>query len=104
MTDDARKASILAVCNKLGLPPDEDEGPYEADTTEETDTTKQAAASTQKHTIYIYSNDDNDNDDEDEDDINANTKDDGDVEDEKTLHPWTARKNGNEEREEESLL
>ena len=40
MTDDKRKSSILAVCNKLGLPPDEDECPYEADTTEETDTTK----------------------------------------------------------------
>ena len=51
MTDDERKANILAVCNKLGLSPDEDEGPYEDYTTEEADTTKQAAASTTKDAI-----------------------------------------------------
>ena len=81
-----------------------DEGPYEADTNEETDTTKQADAPTLKDPINIDSDHDNDNDDEDEDDVNADTKDDGDVEDNNTLHPWTARKQGCEEHAEESLL
>ena len=48
MTDEERKANILAVCNKLGFSPDLEEGPYEANTPEEADTTKQAAASTPK--------------------------------------------------------
>ena len=104
MTDDDRKAAILAVCKKLGLPPDVQEGPYEADTIKKTDTTKQAAASTPKDAIDIDSNDDNDNDDKYENDINANAKDGGDVEDDNTLHPWKARKKGNEDREEESLF
>ena len=101
MTDEERKAAILDVCNKLGFPPDVDEGPYEADTTEETDTTKQASASTTKDAIDIDSNEENGNDDEDEDDINANTKDGGYVENDNTLNPWTSRKKGNEECEEE---
>ena len=104
MTDDERKAAIVEVCNKLGLPPDEDEGPYEADTTEETDTTKQGAASTPKDVIDIDIDDDNYNDDKDEDDINADTNYDGDAEDNNTLHPRTARKQVCEEREEESLF
>ena len=81
-----------------------DEGPYEADMSEETDMTEQADAPTPKDPINIDSDDDNDNDDEDEDDVNADTKDDGDVEDDNTLHPWTERKLGCEEREEESLF
>ena len=48
--------------------------------------------------------DDNDNDDEDQDDINADTKDDGEVKDDNTLHPRTARKQGCAEREEEPLF
>ena len=79
-----------------------DEGPYEADTTEEKDTTNQAASPTAKDAINIYSNDDND--EEDEEDINSDIKDDGDVKVDNTLHPWTARKQRSEEREEESLL
>ena len=75
MTDDERKAVIVAVCNKLGLPPDVDECLYEVDTTEEMDTTKQVDASTPKDVINIDIDDDNDNDDEDKDDINADTKD-----------------------------
>ena len=51
MTDDKRKAAIVEVCNKLGLPLNVDEGPYEADKTKETDTTEQAAASTPKGAI-----------------------------------------------------
>ena len=82
----------MTVCNKLGLPPDVDEGPYEADTNEEADTTEQAAASTPKDAIDINSNNENDNDDKDEDDINADVKDSGDAEDDNTLHPRTARK------------
>ena len=103
MTDDERQAKIADVCKQLGIlrrkPPDVDEGPYESDTTEETNTTKQAAAPTQKDPINIDSDDDNDVDDEDEDAVNADTKDDGDVEDDKTLHPRTARKQGCEKRE-----
>ena len=76
-----------------------DEVPYEADTTKETDTTEQAAASTPKDPINIASDDDNDNDDEDQDDINADTKDDGEVKDDNILHPRTVRKQGCEERE-----
>ena len=72
--------------------------------TEETNNTEQAAAPTLKDAINIDSNDDNDNDDEDEEDINADTKDDGDVEDDITLHPRTARKQGCENRTEEPLF
>ena len=59
--------------------------------TEETDMTKQADAPTPKDTINIDSGDDNDNDDEDKEDNN-------------TLHPKTARKQGCENRMEEPLL
>ena len=81
-----------------------DEDPYEADMTEETDTTKQAAASASKGAINIDNDDKNDNNDKDEDDVNADTKHNDDVKDDKTLHPWTARKQGCEERDEESLF
>ena len=104
ITDDKRQAEIADVRNKLGLPPnvrkklvfppDVDEGPDGDDTTEETDTTKQAAGLTPKDAINIDSNEDNDKDNEDEEDINTDTKDDGDVEDDNTLHPRTARKQG----------
>ena len=83
MTNEERQAEIAGIRKELGiLPrklPDVDEGPYEADTTEETDTTEQAAAPTPKDTINIDSGDDNDNDNKDEEDDN-------------TLHPRTARK------------
>ena len=114
MTDDKRQAQIAEVRNKLGLPPDVrnklgfphdvDEGLYEADTAEETDTTEQADASTPKYLINIDSDDDNDNNDEDQDDINADIEDDGEFKDNNTLHPRTARKQGCAEREEESLF
>ena len=108
MTDDDRQAKISDVCKQLGVLPrkllDVDEGPYEVDTIEETDTTEQAADPTLKDAINIGSDDENENDDEDEDDVNANTKDDGDVKDYNTLHPQTASKQGCEEREEESLF
>ena len=81
-----------------------DDGPYEADTTEGTDTAEQVAASTPKEPINIDSDDENDNDDENQDDINAGTKDYGEVKDDNTLHPRTASKQGCEEREEESLF
>ena len=68
-----------------------DEGPYEADTTKETDTTEQAAAPTPKDTINIESGDKNDNDDKDEEDDN-------------TLHPRTARKQGCDNHTEEPIL
>ena len=93
MTNEERQAEIDGVRKKLGIlprkPPDVDEVPYEADTTEETDMTEQAAAPTLKDTIN--SGDDNDNDAEDEDDNN-------------TLHPRTARKQGCDNRTEESLF
>ena len=109
MNDDKRQAKIADIRNKLGLPPRVDpprvdEGPYEADTTEETDTTDQAADSTPRDLINIDSDNDNENDDEDQYDINADTKDDGEVEDDNTLHPRTVRKQGCEEHEEESLF
>ena len=108
MTDEERQAQIADVHKQLGIlprkPPVVDEGPYEAETAEETDTTKQAAAPTQKDPINIESEDNNENDDEDEDDVNSEKKDDGDVEDNNTLHPRTAKKKGCEEREEESLF
>ena len=43
-----------------------DEGPYEANTTEETDTTEQAADPTPKDEINIDSDDNNDNNDKEE--------------------------------------
>ena len=70
-------------------PSDADEGPYEVDTTEETDMTEQAAAPIPEDTIDIGDN--NDNDDEEEEDNNA-------------LHPWTAGKQGCENHPEESLF
>ena len=77
MTDKERQAEIAGIRKELGIlprkTPGADEGPYEADTT------NQAAATTPKDTINIDSGDDNDNDDEDE-------------EDDKTLHPRTVRK------------
>ena len=66
-----------------------DEGPYEADTTEETDMTKQAAAPTPEDTIE--SGDNNDNNDKNEEDDN-------------TLHPQTASKKGCKNHPEESLF
>ena len=68
-----------------------DEGPYEADTTEETDTTDQAAAPTPKDTINIDNGGDTDNNDKDKEDDN-------------TLHPQTARKQGCENHPEEKSL
>ena len=96
MTDEERQAEIASVRKQLGIlprkPPDVDEGPYEAETTKETDMTEQAAAPTPEDTIN--SGDDNDNDDEDND---------KDEEDDKTLHPRTARKQGCENHTAESL-
>ena len=96
LTDDERQAQIADVRKQLGIlprkPPDAVEGPYEADTTKDTNTTDQAAAPTPKDAINIDSDDDNDNDDEDEDEVNAETKDDGDAKDNNTLHLRTARK------------
>ena len=57
------------------------EGPYEVDTNDETDMTKQAAAPNPEDTIDI--GDDNDNYDKYEEDNN-------------TLHPRTSRKQGYE--------
>ena len=101
MTDAERKANILSVYKDLGLSSSQAEGLDEADMTKEADTTKKAAASTLKDAIDIDSDDDKDNDGEDKDDINADTPDGGDVEDDSTLHPWEARKKGNEKSEEE---
>ena len=71
MTDEERQAEISGIRKELGIllrkTPDMDEGPYEADTTEETDTTEQAAAPTPKDTINIDSGNDNDNDNDEED-------------------------------------
>ena len=95
ITDEERQAEISGVCKKLGIlpmnPPDVNEGPFEADMTKETDTTEQAAAPTPKVTINIDSGNDYDNDDKDEEDDN-------------TLHPWTASKQGCENHPEESLF
>ena len=71
-------------------PPNVDEGPYVADTTEETDMTEQAAAPTPEDTIEISN--DNDNDEEDKEDNN-------------TLHSRTVRKQVcDNDPEEESLF
>ena len=87
MTDEYKQAEIASVRKQLGIlprkPTDVDEGPYEADTTEETDITEQAAAPTPEDMIKI--GDDNDNDDEDNDE---------EKDDDNTLHPRTARKQG----------
>ena len=70
MTDEERQAEIVEVRKELGIlprmPPDVDEGPYEADTTKETNTNEQAASPNPKDTINIDSGDDNDNDGKDE--------------------------------------
>ena len=93
MIDDKRQAEIAEVRKELGIlpmkPPDVDEGPYEADMTGETDTTEQAADPTTKDTINIDNGDNNDDEDE---------------EDDNTLHPWTSRKQGCENRTEEPLF
>ena len=96
MTEDKRKANILQVYIKLGWSSEQAEGLYEADTTEEADTIKQAAASTPKEAIDIDSKDNKYNDGKDEDGINADAPDGGDVEDDNTLHPRKARKKRNE--------
>ena len=78
MTNEDKEAEIASVRKQLGIlprkppdvkppdvkPPYVDKGPYEVDTTEETDMTKQAAAPTPDDTIEI--GDDNNNDDKDE--------------------------------------
>ena len=50
MTDEEKQAKISSVRKQLGIlpsrPPNVDEGPNEADTTEETDMIEQAAAPT----------------------------------------------------------
>ena len=104
INDAKRKADILSVYKNLGFSPSQDEGLNEADMTEESDTTKKAAAFITKGANDIDSDDDKDNDGEDKDDINAKATDGGDDEDNNTLHPPKARKKGNEERDEESLL
>ena len=98
MTDEEKEAEIASVHKQLGIlsrkppdvkPPDVDEGPYEADTTEETDMNEQAAAPTPEDTID--SDDDNTNDYKYEEDDN-------------TLHSRTARKQGCENHPKESLF
>ena len=98
MTYEEKEAEIARVRKQLGIlpskppdvnPPGVDEGPYEVDTTEETDMNEQVADPTPEDTIDI--GDENDNDDEDEEDDNI-------------LHPRTARKQGCENHPEESLL
>ena len=95
MTDSEIKANILLVYKDLGFSPSPAEGLDEADTNEEADTTKKAAASIPKGANDIDSSDNKDNDGEDEDDINAEATDGGDDEDNSTLHPPKARKKGN---------
>ena len=95
MTDEDKEEKIASVQNQLGIlprkkkpdvkPPDVAEGPYEVDTTEETDMTKQADAPTPEDSIDISDN--NNNNDEDKDD--------------NTLHPRTAMKKGFESHPEE---
>ena len=93
MTDEERQAEIVGIRKELGIlprkPPDVDEGPYEADTAEETDTTKQADAPTPKDTMSIDSGNDNDNEDE---------------EDDNTLHPRIEMKQGCENRMEKPIF
>ena len=104
MIDDKRKANILSVYNKLVWSPSQDEGQDEANTTEDTDTTKKAAVSTSKDAIAIDSNDNDNNDGKDKDDFNADTTDGADVKDNNTLHPREARKKGNEESDKDTLF
>ena len=95
VTNEERQAEIDGVRKQLGIlprkPPSVDEGPYEADTTKETDMTRQTAAPTPKDTIDIGGGNNNDNDEEDKEDDN-------------TLYPWTSRKQGCENRTEEPLF
>ena len=72
MTDEDKDEEISSLRKQLGIlprkkpdvkQPDVAEGPYEVDTTKETDMTKQADAPTPDDTINIGNNDDNDNDD-----------------------------------------
>ena len=77
MTDEEKEAEIASVRKQLGIlprkppdvkppdvkPPGVDEGPYEVDTTKETDMTDQAAAPTPEDTIDI-SNDNNSNEED----------------------------------------
>ena len=89
MTDEEKEEEIASVRKQLGIlprkknpdvkPPVVAEGPYEVDTTDDTDMTEQAAALTPEDTIYI--GDDNNNDYKDKEDDN-------------TLHPRTARQQG----------
>ena len=85
MTNEEKAEEVDDVRKRLGIltRKKKPEGPYEVDTTEESDMTEQTAAPAPEDTIEI--GDDNDNDewahDQDEDDDN-------------TLHPWTARKQG----------
>ena len=83
MTDEEIQAEISGKRKELGIlprkPHDVDEGPYEDDTTKETDKTEHAAAPNSKDSINIDSGNDNDNDDTDEEDDNI-------------LHPRIARK------------
>ena len=92
MTNEQRQAEIDGVHKKLRIlprkPPDVDEDPYETDTSKETDMTEHASAPTPKDTFQ--SGDENNNDKEKEDD--------------NTLQPRTARKQGCENRKVESLL
>ena len=99
MTDEEKEDEIASVRKQLGIlprkkpdvkPPDVAESPYEVDTTKDMDMTEQAAAPTPEDTIDIGDN--NDNDDKDKEDNN-------------TLHPRTARKQGCEnDPEQESLF
>ena len=76
MSDEEKEAEIVSIRKQLGIlprkkpgmkPPDVDEGPYEIDTTEETDTTEQASAHAPEDTIDINNNNDNNDKDEEED-------------------------------------
>ena len=95
MTDEDKAEEVDGVCKRLGMLPKrrKPEDPYEVYMTEETDMTKQAAAPAPKETIEIGN--DNDNNEwahsQDEDDDN-------------TLHPRTARKQGCENYPEEESL
>ena len=95
ITYEERQAEITSVRKQLGILPrkplDVDEGPNEADTTEETDMTEKAASPTPEDTIN--SSDNNANDDKDDEE---------DEDDDNTLEPCTARKQGCENHTEES--
>ena len=95
MNDEEKAEEVDNVRKQLGMLPKKrkPEGPNEVDTTEEVGMTKQAAAPAPEDTIEI--GDDNNNDEwahgQDEDDDN-------------TLHPRTARKQGCENYPEEESL